>query len=191
MSNHLERWSLQDQGILWNITQDRVDPHEDHLEMSGKKVSVIVRYGVNQVGKLILSRKVVWPTLRTIPNDTHASLMDDFELESMPNLWINGNPSVSEKPLCFQFDGMLQIRSKADNGVMIERTLFPSVSSRSVYEKFVITNTSDQAVSIQISSSLLRKSVKGVAVFISSKFLMMLPVRSGSDLWSLVNSVLA
>jgi hypothetical protein len=163
VSNHLERWSLQDQGILWNITQEGVDPHEDHLEMSGKKVSVIVSYGVNQVGKLVLSRKVVWPTLRTIPNDTHGSLMYDFELESMPILWINGNPSVNEKPIYFQFNGMLQIRSKADNGVMIERTLFPSVSSRSVYEKFVITNTSEQAVSIKISSSLPRKSVKGVA----------------------------
>ncbi|WP_202556825.1 glycosyl hydrolase family 65 protein [Paenibacillus silvestris] len=163
MSNHLERWSLQDHGIQWNLTQDRVDPHEDHLEMSGKKVSVIVSYGVNQEGKLALSRKVVWPTLRTIPNDTHGSLMVDFELESMPTLWINGVRSVNERPITFQFNGLLHIRSLADNGVIIERTLFPSVSSRSVWEKIVLTNPSDQTVSIQINANLSRKSVKGVA----------------------------
>lgn len=163
MSNHLDRWSLQDHGILWHIAQDRVDPHEDHLEMSGKKVSVIVSYGVNQKGNLVLSRRVVWPTLRTIPNDTHGSLMSDFELESMPTLWINGSRCINERAIAFQFDGLLHIRTTADNGVIIDRNLFPSVHARSVWEKFVITNTSDQPVSIKISSSLSRKSVKGVA----------------------------
>lgn len=165
VSKHLERWRLQDQGIEWNVTQNGIDPHEDHLEMSGKRVSVIFRYGVNQDGKLILSRKVIWPTLRTIPNDTHGSLIHDFELESMPSICINGNPSVNERPVGFQFSGLLNIRSKEDNGVMIERTLFPSTSSKSVFEKFVITNTSDEAVSIKISPSMSmsRKSVKGVA----------------------------
>ncbi|BFT72002.1 hypothetical protein [Paenibacillus sp. P36] len=163
MSQHPERWRLLDDGIQWNIPQDHADAHEDHLEMSGKKVSVIVSYGVNQEGKLMLSRKVVWPNLRTIPNDTHGSLIHDFELESMPAIWINGNPNVNERPICFQFNGLLYIRSKADGGIWIERTLFPSTSSKSVYEKFVMTNTSDQAVSIKISSSLSRKSVKGVS----------------------------
>lgn len=165
VSKHLERWRLQDHGIEWNVTQNGIAPHEDHLEMSGKRVSVIVRYGVNQDGKLILSRKVIWPTLRTIPNDTHGSLIHDFELESMPSICINGNPSVNERPVGFQFSGLLNIRSKEDNGVMIERTLFPSTSSKSVFEKFVITNTSDEAVSIKISPSMSmsRKSVKGVA----------------------------
>lgn len=154
---------MQDHGILWTITQEGVDPHEDHLEMSGKKVSVIVNFGVNQEGKLILSRKVVWPTLRTIPNDTHGSLMSDLELESMPPLWINGIRSVKERPITFQLGGLLHIRTTADNGVIIERTLFPSVHARSIWEKFVITNPSNQPVSISISSSLSRKSVKGVA----------------------------
>ncbi|MCY9659776.1 hypothetical protein P5G65_09065 [Paenibacillus chondroitinus] len=163
MSKHPERWRLLDDGIQWNTPQDHVDAHEDHLEMSGKKVSVIVSYGVNQAGKLMLSRKIVWPTLRTIPNDTHGSLIHDFELDSMPAIWINGHPNMNERPICFQFNGLLYIRSKANEGIRIERTLFPSTSSKSVYEKIVMTNTSDQAVSIQISSSLSRKSVKGVS----------------------------
>ncbi|MBA2941345.1 hypothetical protein HZF08_23985 [Paenibacillus sp. CGMCC 1.16610] len=163
MSKHPERWRLLDDGIQWNIPHDHADAHEDHLEMSGKKVSVIVSYGVNQEGKLKLARKVVWPTLRTIPNDTHGSLIHDFELESMPAIWINGKPNMNERPICFQFHGLLYIRSKADEGIWIERTLFPSTNSKSVYEKIVMTNSSDQAVSIQISSSLSRKSVKGVS----------------------------
>ncbi|MBP1964540.1 hypothetical protein [Paenibacillus aceris] len=163
MQEHLQRWTLQADGIVWDITQDRAIPHEDHLEMSGKKVSVIVRYGVNQDGKLVLSRKVIWPTLRTIPNDTHGSLIRDFELETMPVIWINGKPSKNEKPLRVEYNGRIRIQSIEENGMLIERSIFPSTDSKSVLEKIMISNTSDQFISVKISSSTSGASVKGVS----------------------------
>ena len=37
------RWSLENEGhISWNPTQ--TDNHHDHIEMSGKSVSVVLRY---------------------------------------------------------------------------------------------------------------------------------------------------
>src|SRR2546426_3648358 len=56
------RWNLDsDGGITWNIQPGKA--HQDHIEMSGKRVSVIVTYGVDEKGQLILRRQLVFPLL--------------------------------------------------------------------------------------------------------------------------------
>ena len=54
------RWKLDGNGIVWNVREDANLPHEDHMEMSGRKVSLIVLYGVGEGGKLLLKRRLVW-----------------------------------------------------------------------------------------------------------------------------------
>ena len=57
------RWSLGEEGhISWEPQQK--ESHQDHIEMSGKRVSVVLRYGVEN-GKFILNKSMVWPLLRT------------------------------------------------------------------------------------------------------------------------------
>ena len=64
-----DRWVINPAGgITWQI-DERV-PHEDHIEMSGLKVSTVLRYGVDANGSFMLNRSMVWPMLRTIPNNT-------------------------------------------------------------------------------------------------------------------------
>ena len=92
------RWRQTPAGIEWPADQLAASPkpHDDHLEMSGLNVSVIVQYGVDRAfrlkeettsvgggagvsgGRWMLWRGVVWPMLRTFPNDTHASLPQAF-----------------------------------------------------------------------------------------------------------------
>ena len=43
------RWNLNsDGGISWIVNEEKY-PHSDHIEMSGKQVSVVLRYGVNDL----------------------------------------------------------------------------------------------------------------------------------------------
>ncbi len=43
--NAKDRWSIESDGsIVWKI--DGQIPHSDHIEMSGLKVSTVLRYGV-------------------------------------------------------------------------------------------------------------------------------------------------
>ncbi|WP_042162096.1 hypothetical protein [Paenibacillus gorillae] len=155
------RWTIGKDEIVWEVAESGRLPHEDHLEMSGKQVSMIVRYGVDGEGKLVLSRTVVWPGLRTIPNNTHGSLMQDFGQEVMPFLQINGKQSVNERPLRFQFDGLLRMESEAEDGLLIVRTLFPSTDVKAALEKVTLTNTSSQPVKVQVIDREERASVKG------------------------------
>lgn len=60
-------------------------PHSDHIEMSGEQTSLVLRWGVDDKGAFQLERSLVFPMLRVLPNDTHASLMSrlatDFILD--------------------------------------------------------------------------------------------------------------
>jgi hypothetical protein len=65
------------------------DPHNDSIEMSGLLASYIITFGIDEAGRLELGRHCVWPTLRTIPNDTHASYQADIR-EGSPALLVGG-----------------------------------------------------------------------------------------------------
>lgn len=64
-----DRWKIAGSGIVWDVANDTRLPHEDHIEMSGRKISVIVRYRVDENRCLTLSREIIWPTLRTKEGD--------------------------------------------------------------------------------------------------------------------------
>ena len=76
-SQEYRRWEMNEDGsISWHIRGNI--PHDDHIEMSGKRISSIIRYGVAADGSFHATRSLVWPLLRTIPNNTHASLTRRF-----------------------------------------------------------------------------------------------------------------
>lgn len=68
------RWSILPggQGIIWDATKGL--PYEDHIEMSGEKVSCVLRWGVSSDRAFRSEKSLVFPMLRTIPNNTHASM---------------------------------------------------------------------------------------------------------------------
>lgn len=69
------RWEVvpDSTAIVWNVREG--DSHRDHIEMSGLRISAVLRYGVGADGSFRFERSIVWPMLRTIPNNTHGSLM--------------------------------------------------------------------------------------------------------------------
>lgn len=146
-----ERWQLsKDHGIRWDIKEDSRLPHIDRLEMSGRRVSVVVTYGVNQEGTLELSQKVVWPTLRRIPNDTHASLIKEYRKELTPTIKINNELLSEEKPYEISFDGILTVKSTTHQCIEVTRTLFPSTHHSAGIQRMLLTNRSKETKKISI-----------------------------------------
>ena len=87
------RWKLAtDGGIEWVVKAD--DSHIDHVEMSGFYLSSIVHYGVKH-GKLEQTIQLVFPMLRTVPNDTHASLAYEIGAKDQAQFMINGKMKVT------------------------------------------------------------------------------------------------
>jgi len=156
------RWQLTDDGgIVWKTRPS--DTHMDHIEMSGFLMSAIVHYGVNK-GQLKQRVQLVFPMLRTLPNDTHASLLHEFDSNGLGQIYINGK-KVIEAPNEFYIKGILAYQSKLAGGVEINHQLYPSTTLAMFFDKVSIKNNSKKAVEIElpvIDSSFVNPSDKGV-----------------------------
>lgn len=147
------RWCIEDShSIRWDIKDGL--PHHDHIEMSGEQVSVVYRYGVAEDGAFSMERSVVWPMLRTIPNDTHASLTVRFNDSFTDRILADGQPLGPEKVEWIRLDGTLTVSSRFSEGdgrsIMMERVYFPSTARAAVCEIYTMTNTGDHPVKLEI-----------------------------------------
>ncbi|MCE3264346.1 MAG: hypothetical protein K0R43_3425 [Pseudoduganella sp.] len=130
------RWQIDGAGIRWQVQ----DSHRDQLEMSGRQVSAVIDYGSQADGTLLLSRTVVWPMLRTIPDDTHASLIRKFGQEATPTIEVDGQPAAAERLRQVRFDGALSLQSQLAPGLVLTRTLAPSPDEPALVERLELAN---------------------------------------------------
>ncbi len=105
LSAQENRWHLSDGGeaIIWPVTPG--ETHLDHVEMSGLQMSAIVHYGVEK-GVWKQRVQLVFPMLRTLPNDTHASLIHEVNTSALPAIQIDGQ-NVTWGLNAFSFNGIL------------------------------------------------------------------------------------
>lgn len=150
------RWVINSSGgITWHV--DGKIPHEDHIEMSGLKVSTVLRYGVDANGAFTLNRSMVWPMLRTIPNNTHASLMRRFAWNITDMIEANGQSLLNEQVKDITLNGTMVVQSEfilpRKGKLELTRILFPSVFHPAFCEKYVLKNTGETSLAVEIPSS--------------------------------------
>jgi hypothetical protein len=147
--NGQTHWAINKAGGITR-TAEKDKPFTDHIEMSGKYISAFIRYGMNPDNSVYVSRDLVWPMLRTIPNDTHASLIRTFNIDPVKLITINKRPVNTEQAFEFSLDGKIVINSLLNETVKLERTLYPSVGLPAFCEKYLITNTGNSNAVIEI-----------------------------------------
>lgn len=152
-ANETSRWQMLPDGSIEWVT-DKQLPHNDHIEMSGKQVSVVLRYGVDQKGTFVLNKSMVWPLLRTIPNNTHASLMRRFNWNLPEAITVNGRNLTREKVENIRLKGMLSVVSSFNEGVngqcKLIREYLPSTELPALVENYALINTGKQSMSVEI-----------------------------------------
>ena len=144
-------WDVDTEGnsITWQVKKGQV--HSDHIEMGGKRVAAVLRYGVTADGTFTLNKSMVWPLLRTIPNNTHASLMRRFDWNVLDGVTVNGR-NISEKVCSISFDGTLNVMSDVNvrNGKLtLRRSFFTSTDHPSLIEVYRFVNEGKQPISIE------------------------------------------
>lgn len=152
-----QRWRIgaDRQHIVWNPGSDL--PHEDCVEMTGEATSLVLRWGVDERGAFREERSLVYPLLRTVPNDTHASLRFRMAADIPSLLSVDGFALQSEKVERVVFDGVMEVRSAWRTGrsklglvsgyasepaVTMTRTIFPSRTLPLTCERYVLRNSS-------------------------------------------------
>lgn len=143
------RWTISGKNIItWKI--DNRIPHTDHIEMSGKKVSVVIRYGVNTEGGFEMNKTIVWPMLRTIPNNTHASLTRQFKTDIIDHILINGKSVVKEQVKSISHNGLITVKSELNGSIALTRVLFPSTSLPAYCENYSLINNTKKEILIEV-----------------------------------------
>jgi hypothetical protein len=131
--------------------------------MSGEQISVVLRYGVDENNVFKLNRSLVFPMLRTLPNNTHASLTQRFHMNIPSLLIVNGLSLENQRAKSISLDGKLTVVStceyanmgeahKKTPGPVIELTqeVFPSTTDAALIEIYSIKNISDKPLSILV-----------------------------------------
>ncbi len=164
------RWTPEGDAIVWKTDGMRL-PHADDIEMSGRGISYIVRYGTSDDGRLMLQRHCVWPSLRKVPNDTGGSFQETIPDDFSPHFY-TGGIEMAEYPQEFRIDGILTIRSMTDAGVGIRRQCFPSAMKRNAYEIITLTNRCGSGLAIEVRGKTgavtFGRGCKGVYIVESS-----------------------
>ena len=154
----MDRWCIEDNGaICWKIN-GRL-PHFDHVEMSGQKLSVVLRYGVNADGAFSLNRSLVFPMLRMKPNKTQNNLKQRFDVNIPGMVTIDDLTLTDEKVKDVNFDGIMTVessfshvyrRKKVDNAVSLKRVFYPSPNSAYYCEEYTFTNQMKNAITMRV-----------------------------------------
>ncbi|WP_409416491.1 hypothetical protein [Flavobacterium sp. PS2] len=145
------RWQITTDGaISWNINNI---PHDDHIEMSGKKISSVIRYGVAADSSFHVTRSLVWPMLRTIPNNTHASLTRRFAQDHLKLVTVNNKAIENEKVVSITLNGTLLVKSKVGKTLELTRQYFPTTTEASYCEIYTIKNISGKGYTVEIPKS--------------------------------------
>lgn len=143
-------WEINSRGaIQWNVDNAQL-PHKDHVEMSGEQMAFVLRWAINADGALDLDRSLVFPMLRTIPNDTHASLMHRLNTDITSMVSVEEKSLYNEVTKFVEIDGMFRVVSIFDEAVEVERIIFPSMDKPFMCERYVLKNLQDEEVKVYI-----------------------------------------
>lgn len=144
-------WQLEENGgIFWDIESSDNLPHNDHMAMSGQSVDMILEWGVNRLGSFYASRLIRWPMLRTLPDDTHASLQRRLGDSTALLPYVNAKVISSGKVKRLNINGALTILSTHEEGLQSVRTIFPSVLNPTIIDRIELTNTNDHIIEITV-----------------------------------------
>ena len=157
-------WTLnQEGGITW--TNDG-RAHTDHIEMAGRQMAAILHYGITPEGRFTCERHLVFPMLRTIPNDTHASFIRYVNWEPLQSVLIGQSRLIDRKEqvMSISLKGLMTVKSRFGS-IAVKRTLSPSPTLPALVEEYELKNLGDRAITISIEPTEYRmtsEATKGV-----------------------------
>ena len=167
------RWAIMPDGKTIRMeVNDATAPHADHIEMSGKFMAVVLYWDVDENGTFGVNRSLVFPMLRTVPNNTHASLMFKNDVDVASMLRVNNRP-VALRSRTVDINGAMTVvsdyktsdRSGRTTALELTRTIFPSMERPVLCERYTVRNTGDNSYALQIpelSQSYTTDPARGV-----------------------------
>lgn len=147
------RWNVNgNHSVQWETSKGEL-PYTDHIEMSGLRTSVVYYWGVDEQKHFNMERHLVFPMLRTIPNNTHASWMPRCDVDFLKGMTANKRIVSQQEVKVVTINGTLNVFGiiKGDgNDFELTRMYFPSTSEAAVCEKYTIKNVGEKKETVLV-----------------------------------------
>jgi len=145
------RWALGEQGdITWILSDKAALPHKDHMAMSGRLVDMILEWEIDAQQHFSAKRLIRWPMLRTLPDDTHASLQRRLSGPGSPVVLIKSKTLSPGRVTNATIHGALKVSTEHVEGLTQTRTIFTCVHAPTVIDLCRLTNTSSQTCVVTV-----------------------------------------
>ena len=118
--------------------------------MSGQRVDMILEWKINAQGRFTATRVIRWPMLRTLPDDTHASLQRKLGDQDAPRPIVDGKVLAPGQTKVVKIHGSLTVDSQHGSGVALSRTIFPCIQSPAIIDLYQLKNTGNQPIEVYI-----------------------------------------
>ena len=167
-SDTTQYWELNQHGIVWRIGGEQNLPHHDNLEMSGKLVSAIIHYQVNEAGEFTMEKDLIFPQLRTF-NKTDEPDWKKYRAYFRRKVTSAIAPTIVNQDKVIRhhqvdsvmLDGKMTIYYQQVNGLRLTKVLYPSMNDRLLVEEWHLTNVTSQALEVSVGAIDYRQTERG------------------------------
>ena len=153
LSARENRWYINgNHSVQWDTSKGSL-PYADHIEMSGLRASVVYYWTVDAEKHFAMDRHLVFPMLRTIPNNTHASWMPRCDVDFLKGMTANGRRMTEQETKVVTIDGILTTSGTfRGDGIDFElrRKFFPSTTKAAVCEKYIVKNIGEKKATVRV-----------------------------------------
>ena len=151
-----DRWRINgNHSVKWELSKGEL-PYNDHIEMSGLRASVVYYWGVDEGKQFRMDRHLVFPMLRTIPNNTHASWMPRLDVDFLSGMKANGRYMAQPQVSDVTIDGILHVACNVrgdNNDFTLLREYYPSPTEAAVCERYVIKNVGQKKETVLVPAT--------------------------------------
>lgn len=155
------RWEINgSHSVRWDTSKGKL-PYNDHIEMSGLRASVVYYWGVDEQKHFLMDRHLVFPMLRTIPNNTHASWMPRCDVYFLKGLTANRRYMSQPQVKAVTIDGVLHVLCSLrgdNNDFELTQEYYPSPTETAVCEKYTLKNTGEKKETVVVPAIRLERT---------------------------------
>ncbi|MEM9836491.1 MAG: hypothetical protein AAF828_08310, partial [Bacteroidota bacterium] len=157
------RWSItgDQRGVIWRVASDTQLPHGDQLEMSGRKVSVVLDYRIDSQRIMQLQRRLIYPNMRPFIKETDPAWWATYrnylrrnypDDEVLPSLYLNQQEITFGPVDSVRLDGVFTVFHQPNKiGLSIQRSIYPDPDNSAVYEQLTFSNHGEKTLSMAIA----------------------------------------
>ena len=162
-------WNISEKdGIVLRVDADIKLPHKDNIELSGKNVSSIIYYEIDEDKNLVIEKDIIFPQLRTYNKSNEpdwkkyrAYFRRTVGKDLTPKISFNEQIIIPSFLDSIEINGMITFYYSSIKGMNFTKQIYPSMDERFLVEEWKIENVGNQKIEFKISNFDYQHSEQG------------------------------